>query len=147
MTAETTNELQIRDAATSDIEAIHQCIQPYVVEGKVLPRAISELGEMIHQYIVAELDGKIVGCVVLEIYSKKLCEIRSLAVHKDAQGKGIGKKLVEACLKRAEQEKIFEVMAITSQERFFESCGFDYTLPGEKKALFFLPNNGANKPE
>jgi hypothetical protein len=27
-------------------------------------------------------------------------------------------------------------MAITSKEDFFRQCGFDFTLPGEKKALF-----------
>jgi amino-acid N-acetyltransferase len=29
-------------------------------------------------------------------------------------------------------------MAITSEDLFFQACGFDFTLPGEKKALFFL---------
>jgi hypothetical protein len=29
-------------------------------------------------------------------------------------------------------------MAITSSDEFFRSCGFDFTLPGEKKALFML---------
>jgi amino-acid N-acetyltransferase len=27
-------------------------------------------------------------------------------------------------------------MAITSTDEFFRACGFDFTLPGEKKALF-----------
>jgi hypothetical protein len=27
-------------------------------------------------------------------------------------------------------------MAITSADDFFHRCGFDFTLPGEKKALF-----------
>jgi len=25
---------------------------------------------------------------------------------------------------------------VTSSEEFFQTCGFDFTLPGEKKALF-----------
>jgi len=48
----------------------------------------------------------------------------------------VGKRLVEACVNRAREEQILEVMAITSSEEFFRSCGFDFTLPGEKKALF-----------
>jgi hypothetical protein len=32
---------------------------------------------------------------------------------------------------------VLEVMAITSSDGFFISCGFDFTLPGEKKALFY----------
>jgi hypothetical protein len=36
----------------------------------------------------------------------------------------------------AKERSILEVMAITSSEEFFQSCGFDFTLPGERKALF-----------
>jgi amino-acid N-acetyltransferase len=138
-TGKTNSSLTIRPAADKDIAAIASCIDLFVKEGKVLPRALDELCEMIDQYIVAEHNDEIVGCVVLEIYSKKLCEIRSLAVSHKAQGMGIGKKLVQACVERARNEKILEVLAITSQEEFFQACGFDYTLPGEKKALFLLP--------
>lgn len=133
------NSVQVRQANHADIHAIHACIEPYVKQGKILPRSLNELGELIDQYFVAESEGKIIGCAVLEIYSRKLCEIRSLAVSSHAQGGGIGKKLVEACIERARKEGILEVMAITSNEKFFHSCGFDFTLPGEKKALFFLP--------
>jgi len=129
----------VRPAVKADIEGIARCIEPFVVEGKVLPRAISELHDMIDQYYVAEVNGEVLGCVVLEIYSKKMCEIRSLAVSTQSQGLGIGKKLVKACVDRARQEEILEVLAITSAEDFFKSCGFDFTLPGEKKALFFMP--------
>jgi N-acetylglutamate synthase-like GNAT family acetyltransferase len=132
--------VNIRRAERDDVGNIHRCLQPFVKQGKVLARAIPELTNMVHQYFVAELNGKIVGCVALEIYSKKLCEIRSLAVSTEAQGLGVGKQLVQACLGRAREEQILEVMAITSSDEFFLSCGFDFTLPGEKKALFFLPN-------
>ncbi|HEY9790631.1 MAG TPA: GNAT family N-acetyltransferase [Candidatus Obscuribacterales bacterium] len=131
--------VNIRRAELADVSAIHKCIEPFVKQGKVLARAIPELTNMIDQYFVAELNGNIIGCVVLEIYSKKLCEIRSLAVSTEAQGLGLGKQLVQACIARAKEEQILEVMAITSSDEFFQSCGFDYTLPGEKRALFLLP--------
>jgi amino-acid N-acetyltransferase len=129
----------IRRASHDDVQAILSVIAPYVAERKILPRTVTELGDLIDTYFVAEVEGKILGCVVLEIYSKKLCEVRSLAVSAEAQGLGIGKKLVAACVNLAKTEKVLEVMAISSNEEFFQSCGFDFTLPGEKKALFFLP--------
>ena len=132
-------KVTVRRAHPEDVHAIQQCIEPFVKHGKILPRSLGELSELVDQYFVAEHDGKIVGCVVLEIYSRKLSEIRSLAVSAEAHGSGIGKKLVEACIERARSENILEVMAISSDERFFRSCGFDFTLPGEKKALFFMP--------
>jgi len=134
-----TEHVTVRRANKNDISAIQNCIEPFVKEGKILPRSLAELAEQVDQYFVAEADGQIVGCAVLEVYSPKLSEIRSLAVAAGAQRSGIGKRLVEACIERARNENILEVMAISSDETFFQACGFDFSLPGEKKALFFLP--------
>ena len=119
------------------MRALAALIEPFVQLRKLLPRTIDELALLLPNYFVAEAAGRIVGCVALEVYSSKLAELRSLVVAPEFQGRGVGKLLVEACVQRAREEKILEVMAITSAEEFFQSCGFDFTLPGEKKALFF----------
>lgn len=126
----------IRPCARGDRDSVLRLIQPYVAQRKILQRTLGELEELLPSSFVAEAAGRIVGFAVLEIYSKKLAEIRSLVVAAEYQGRGIGKRLVKACVERARAENVLEVMAITSEERFFLSCGFDYTLPGEKKALF-----------
>lgn len=128
--------VHIRAAANADIPALEAFIEPFVEDGKLLPRTFDELEELLPSFFIAVLDGEIVGCAALEIYSKKLAEVRSLAVSPRAQGLGIGRALVDACVERARERNILEVMAITSSDGFFKSCGFDYTLPGEKKALF-----------
>ena len=88
----------------------------------------------------AVLEERIVGFAALEVYSQKLAEIRSLAVEDSLQGTGIGRRLVQACVERGRQQNVLEVMAITSSDEFFKACGFDFTLPGEKKALFITPD-------
>lgn len=135
-TQELTNVI-IRTAVDADIPRLIVFIRPFVEAGKLLPRTYEELNELLAHFFIAELEGRIVGCAALEIYSWKLAEIRSLAVAPDTQGMGVGKKLVEACLERAREKQVLEVMAITSSDGFFLSCGFDYTLPGEKRALFY----------
>jgi N-acetylglutamate synthase-like GNAT family acetyltransferase len=102
-----------------------------------LRRTIDELALLLPNYFVADATGRLVGCVALEIYSSKLAEVRSLVVVPEYQGQGIGKRLVQAAIDRAREENVLEVMAITSEEEFFQACGFDFTLPGEKKALFY----------
>ena len=126
----------VRPAHHDDIPTISDLIRPYVDEGTVLARTYEELDELLPSFLVADEDGEVVGCVALEIYSPKLAEIRSLAVAQAAQGRGIGRMLVEACIERARDRHILEIMAITSSDAFFQSCGFDYTLPGAKRALF-----------
>lgn len=136
MATETHIQVIIRTAVEADIPMLEAFITPFVEEGKLLHRTYDELEEWLTNFFIAEFDGEIVGCAALEIYSKKLGEIRSLAVSDRVQGMGIGKRLVEACIERAKEKNVFEVMAITSSDQFFISCGFDFTLPGEKKALF-----------
>lgn len=134
--SQTEESLVVRPARGGDIRALSALIEPFVQLKKLLPRTIDELALLLPNYFVAELNGRLVGCVALEVYSSKLAEVRSLVVLPEMQGKGVGKRLVRACIDRAQDEKILEVMAITSEEEFFRSCGFDFTLPGEKKALF-----------
>jgi N-acetylglutamate synthase-like GNAT family acetyltransferase len=128
--------VEIRSAQLADLDGLNRFIAPFVAQGKLLPRTQDELADLVQTGFVATLDGAIVGFAALEIYSAKLAELRSLAVAPQCQGQGIGRQLVAACLDLAQQRRVFEVMAITSTEEFFQRCGFDFTLPGEKKALF-----------
>lgn len=126
----------VRPTTEGDVEDLGRFIEPFVQQGRLLPRTRDELEDLTEHGFIAVVGQKIVGFAALEIYSVKLAELRSLAVSSQYQGHGIGKALVEACVDLARKRNIFEVMAITSSEEFFQRCGFDFTLPGEKKALF-----------
>lgn len=126
----------VRATTTDDVEELARFIEPFVAQGRLLPRTHDELEDLTAHGFVAIAEGQFVGFAALEIYSVKLAELRSLAVSSRVQGHGIGKALVCACVERAKQQNVFEVMAITSSDEFFQRCGFDFTLPGEKKALF-----------
>lgn len=126
----------VRPTTIDDVDALGRFIEPFVAQGRLLPRTQDELEDLTVNGFVAVVEGQIAGFAALEIYSAKLAELRSLAVSSRYQGRGIGKALVRACVDRAQERNIFEVMAITSSEEFFQRCGFDFTLPGEKKAVF-----------
>lgn len=134
----------VRAAKAADAKGIAALVAPFVGAGKLLPRTAAEIRDLIATGFVAEAEGELVGFAALEIYSNKLAEIRSLAVTQPYQGHGLGSQLVAACVELAKQRNILEVMVITSSEEFFRSCGFDFTLPGEKKALFIQPGFSAD---
>jgi amino-acid N-acetyltransferase len=133
---ESQSPIVVRPARGADVRPLSELIEPFVRQKILLPRTIDELALLLPNYFIAEDGVRIVGCAALEIYSSKLAELRSLVVRAEYQGRGVGKRLVEACVDRARDERVLEVMAITSSEDFFRGCGFDFTLPGEKKALF-----------
>ncbi len=131
-----TEPIEFRRLIREDLTSVTRFIEPFVEAGRLLPRTRDELESLIPQGFVALLTNRIVGVAALEIYSNKLAEIRSLAVHESVQGRGVGRELVSRCVSLAREQNVLEVMAITSEDSFFRNCGFDFTLPGEKKALF-----------
>ena len=126
----------VRPARESDSEEIAQFLQPFVSERAILPRSTAEISALMQNGFVAVVDEKIIGCAAVEIYSQKLSEIQCLAVDQARQRQGVGRALVAACLARAGQLGVREVMAITASDSLFLSSGFQYGLPGQKKALF-----------
>ena len=126
----------VREACRDDLPELEYLVDHFVQENRLLPRTTDELSDLVPFGFVAVQKERIVGFAALEIYSAKLAEIRSLAVHESAQGQGIGRSLVQRCVDLAVRRNVLEVMAITSSDGFFQACGFDFTLPGEKKALF-----------
>lgn len=119
----------IRPAEPGEMSAIRRLIGAYksLLMQSDLPR--------IPSFFVAELDGRIVGCCALQVYSRRLAEIRSLAVHPDLTRSGIGSQLVEACQRRAKERGVKQVMAVTSSPEFFEKLDFS-TFKRERIALF-----------
>lgn len=132
----TSDDIVVRSSIRDDLPALEAFITDFVEQNRLLPRTKDELSELIPFGFVACRGGQLLGFAALEIYSAKLAEIRSLAVAPELQGQGLGKRLVNECVELARQRNVLEVMAITSTDVFFQSCGFDFTLPGEKKALF-----------
>lgn len=129
-------EPYVREAHRDDLPQLEDLIDRFVKANRLLPRTYDELQDLIPFGFVAVADDQLVGFAALEIYSSKLAEIRSLAVLPEFQGRGLGRQLVQHCVELARIRNILEVMAVTSADSFFQSCGFDFTLPGEKKALF-----------
>lgn len=130
------SDITIRAAAIGDVPAIEELIAPFVQQRHLLPRTAENLQRLVPNGFVAEMESRIVGFAAIEVYSTKMAELLCLAVSELCQGKGVGRQLVEQCVQRAREHEVDELMAITSSDEFFQSCGFDYTLPREKRALF-----------
>jgi amino-acid N-acetyltransferase len=90
----------------------------------MLPRSLNEIYENIRDFFVCDNKGEIIGTSALHILWENLAEIRSLAVSKECQDKGIGKRLLERCLKEAKALGVKRVFALTYNPVFFRKFGF-----------------------
>lgn len=138
------DDVILRPGRADDAPVIHELIQPFVTKSLLLDRSVEEIQRLTAASVVAELRGELIGFAAVEIYSQKLSEIQCLAVKEGFHQLGVGKKLVARCVEVAREKGIIELMAISSSEEFLKSCGFDYSLPGQKRALFIDPSAGRN---
>lgn len=90
----------------------------------MLPRSKEMLKYSLDSFVIAEEDGRLLGCGSLCQLGKDLVEIRSLGVAEDCKGRGIGRRLVDYLLQEAGEKKIPKVMALTYEVAFFEKMGF-----------------------
>ncbi len=116
--------MKIRKAKISDIKAIHKIVNEFARKGEMLPRSLNELYENVRDFYLAEEGEEITGVCALHVLWEDLAEIRSLAVKKEYQKQGIGKKLVKKCLKETEQLGVKRVFVLTYIPDFFKKVGF-----------------------
>ena len=114
----------IRHARITDVRAIHKLLLVYANDGQLLGRSLADIYDSLRDFYVYEEEGEILGIGALAICWEDLAEVRSLAVVAGQQGKGIGRKIVESCLKEATELGIKRVFALTYQPDFFKLLGF-----------------------
>jgi amino-acid N-acetyltransferase len=122
----------IRKARTVDVKPVQSLINNFSMEHKLLPRSLNDLYENLRDIFVQEEDGDIIGTCSLHVVWEDLAEIRSLAVHERAKGRGIGKALVLSALEEARELGVTRVFALTYMPEYFWQFGFKNT---EKQEL------------
>ncbi|MBP8644987.1 MAG: N-acetyltransferase [Syntrophobacteraceae bacterium] len=116
----------IRKAKTRDVVLIQKILSRFAQQERLLSRSLSELYTNLRDTFVAEdeVTGQVIGCCSLHIVWEDLAEIRSLAVLDSHQGRGIGSRLVKACVEEAGQLGLRRLFTLTYETGFFERLGF-----------------------
>jgi amino-acid N-acetyltransferase len=120
--------MNIREALAKDSKKIKALIAKY-------PKQLLQTNlPRLKDFFVAEKDGEIIACCALQVYSKRMAEIRSLVVDQRYWREGIATKLIRECLKKAKKLKVYEVLSVTGSVLLFENQGFKM-FNNEKYAL------------
>jgi amino-acid N-acetyltransferase len=114
----------VRKAVLKDAPGISALIEPFARKGMMLSRPLAEICASLRDFFVYEEAGGVAGASALHICSDEMGEIRSLAVKDGFTGRGIGSRLVAACLDEARSLGMKKVFALTYQEGFFRRLGF-----------------------
>ena len=137
-------KLTFRSGEPKDATAVLELIQPFVEQSLLLQRSHEEIAALTKHSVAAIYEDRLIGFAAVEVYSRKLAEIQCLAVQGGYQQLGVGKQLLDRCKEIASEANVIELMAISSSEEFWKACGFDYSLPGQKRAFFYNPQKAAD---
>jgi amino-acid N-acetyltransferase len=114
----------IRKAQIADVKNIQKLLMTFANRGDMLSRSLSELYESLRDFYVVEEDGVLLGAAALHIVWEDLAEVRSVAVAEDAGRKGIGGRLVQACIAEAHEIGLKRIFCLTYKPDFFAKHGF-----------------------
>ena len=115
----------VRQARTTDVRAMRDLIEPYVQRRILLGKELVTLFEAVQEFVVAEVDGRVVGCGALHVMWEDLGEIRTIAVTDDVHGSGVGHALLEALEARASGLGLTRLFCLTFETDFFGRHGFE----------------------
>ncbi|WP_336207479.1 amino-acid N-acetyltransferase [Nonomuraea sp. LPB2021202275-12-8] len=118
-------EILVRRARTPDVRIIRLLVDTYAGAGpRLLEKATVTLYEDVQEFWVAERAGEVVGCGALHVLWEDLAEIRTVAVHPDVRGLGIGHRIVSALIGTARGLGLRRVFCLTFEVDFFARHGF-----------------------
>jgi len=132
----------MRSATIDDVGGILAVIEPLEEQGVLVRRSRERLESEIERFLVAEYDGRIIGCAALYAFpDEKLGELAALAVEPDFRREGYGEALLREIEARARKLKLQELFVLTTKTaHWFLERGFRVAavcnLPQQKQALY-----------
>ncbi len=115
---------KVRPARAGDSSAIAALLKGAADRGLILPRSEREVRQYIDSFLVALVQGEVVGCVALRDFGEGLFEVRSLVVDDRFAGCGLGSRLVRGMLEEAKRREGRQVFTLTYRSRLFQRLGF-----------------------
>ncbi|HXT42716.1 MAG TPA: amino-acid N-acetyltransferase [Pseudonocardiaceae bacterium] len=116
-------KVTVRRARVADVRKIKSLVDCYA-GAVLLAKQLVTLYEDVQEFWVAERDGEVVGCGALHVLWEDLAEIRTLAVHPDAVGHGVGHALVAGLIEQGRSLGLRRLFVLTFEDRFFSRYGF-----------------------
>jgi amino-acid N-acetyltransferase len=116
--------MELRKASMSDIPAIQALVNAYAREEQMLAVSLVDLYDNLRDFFVCEVDGAFAGTMALHFVWDGLAEVRSLAVARAHQRRGVARRLVEAGVEEARVYDCRRVFALTYVPDFFRKLGF-----------------------
>ena len=114
-----------RPARAADVQGIYALLEPLVERRILLGKDIAVLYGAVQEFVVAEADGRLIGCGALHVMWEDLGEVRTLLVEDGWKHHGVGRAIVERLEEHAVGLGLSRLFCLTFEVPFFQRRGFE----------------------
>ncbi|WJM17345.1 amino-acid N-acetyltransferase [Microbacterium arborescens] len=100
-------------------------LDPWVQRRILLGKDLVVLFESVQEFVVAEADGRLVGCGALHVMWEDLGEVRTLIVVDEWLHRGVGGAIVDRLEQNARELGLSRLFCLTFEVDFFARRGFE----------------------
>ena len=118
------NEYTVRPARSADIVGIRDLLEPMVERRILLGKDLAVLYGAVQEFVVAEAEGRLIGCGALHVFWEDLGEVRTLMVREDWLHHGVGRAIVDRLEDNARELGLSRLFCLTFEVEFFSRRGF-----------------------
>jgi len=111
----------------SKAKQIIELMEPFVTEGRLLPRSFETISDNINDFVVIENENKVIACAGLKVYQQeKVGEIYALVVNKTFHNTDTSSKLMHLLIEKSMSMELTSIFALSKYGgRFFLRFDFN----------------------
>jgi len=149
-------EIRVRDFAPGDETPFRELNEAWIREYFAIEEKDAEVlndpvGQIIlngGEIIVAERDGRVLGCCALLPHGPGCYELGKMAVAPETRGQGIGKQILQYAIRRARDKRASRLYLETNSKlqnaiHVYESAGFRHLPDGRVQTSPYARSNVA----
>ncbi len=113
----------------SKANQIIKLMEPFIEEGRLLPRSAETISECEDDFVVIENENQVIACAGLKVYEQeKVGEIYALVVNKSFHNTDTSSKLMQLLIDKATNMELISIFALSKYGgRFFFRFDFKET--------------------
>ena len=122
---------RVRPAQLADVDEMILMMRKAMNDEQLVVRSREDIVARLDDFSVVEIDGNVVGCVALHSYEepgseRRVGELACLFIKRDHEGQEYGRRLIEEVERRARQQKMSDLFALSTQAADYFVEKMDY---------------------
>lgn len=116
--------VRLRKATVADVPQMIDLMRPHITAERLLPRSHRDVAERLRDYVLATVDGRVIGLASVSLVDTHLAEVGALTTDESCADHSAEGLLLDAVLDEVRSMGVERVFVMTDDGSAFTSRGF-----------------------